>query len=243
MVYEVGSTLGIHRERASALVRYGMAVVERLPHLTTTSRSDDVDLGALAAISKFRANLFDLLPGIVLPPGKSEADHPFDEFDIPDDFRRRRAHGPSGRPARAQDPRLRAAIERRSLDVALAYYERIGGAEARELGEPYDIAASVDRMERHREVKGSSVIIETVELTINEVIRGTEYENVDLVVVDGIDVTRDDATGEIHTAGGRLRVWTDWSPASAALKPQWFDYSLPSDPRVCELDSYVRRCR
>jgi hypothetical protein len=145
--------------------------------------------------------------------------------EIAEDYQSKGAKAPSGRTTRAQDPKLRAAIERRSLDAALEYYDSIGGTNPRELGKPYDIAITVGGVERHCEVKGSSMIIDTVELTINEVNHGNDCGNVDLIVVDGIEVLRDKDTGDIHAHGGRRRVWTDWSPADDALRRQKFAYT------------------
>ena len=56
---------------------------------------------------------------------------------------------------------------------------------------------------------------------------GRDCGNVDLVVVDGIEVSRDKATGEILATGGTMRVWTDWSPAEEALTARRFTYTLP----------------
>ncbi|BBY28126.1 hypothetical protein [Mycolicibacterium sediminis] len=69
--------------------------------------------------------------------------------------------------------------------------------------------------------------IDTVILTVNEVIHGNDYAFVDLVVVDGIDLVTDAETGAVHGEGGRCRVWTDWSPDPAGLRATKFDYSLP----------------
>ena len=75
------------------------------------------------------------------------------------------------------------------------------------------------------------MIIDTVELTINEVNHGNDCGNVDLIVVDGIEVLRDKDTGDIHAHGGRNRVWTDWVPADDALRPQKFANTLPTHPQ------------
>jgi hypothetical protein len=104
---------------------------------------------------------------------------------------------------------------------------QLGGTNPKELGKPYDIAVPVDGIQRHCEVKGDSMLIDTVELTINEVNHGkggqprkgrstTEREvnhgkdcpHVALIVVDGLDVYRAKTTGEIQANGGRRRVWT-----------------------------------
>lgn len=174
---------------------------------------------------KFPVELLSLIPGITSAQLGSEIQ--VEDADVPEDFQPSGKHAPKGRTTRAQDPKLRAAIERRSLDVALAYYKGIGATEWKELGKPYDLTVIVDGVERHCEVKGSSMIIDTVELTINEVNHGQMYPNADLIVVDDIKVTRDRTTGAILTSGGRRRVWTDWSPADDALEARRFAYALP----------------
>lgn len=135
----------------------------------------------------------------------------------------------SGEPTRTQDPALRTAMERRSLDVARDYYlNELGGTNYEEVGKPYDIRVTVNGVERHCEVKGSSARIDTVELTTNEVDHGTTFEPTDLIVVDGIEPVRDPTTGEVtHGAGGRRRVWSDWKPERDNLKPLTFTYRLP----------------
>ena len=176
---------------------------------------------------KFPVELFNVIPGIdAARLGMTAASA--DDAEIAEDFQPRKKRAPSGRTTRAQDPKLRAAIERRSLDVATAYYEGIGGTDLRELGKPYDIAVTVDGVERHCEVKGSSMLIDTVELTANEVDHGKDCGNVDLIVVDGIDISRDRATGDITASGGKLRVWAGWTPADESLRATKFAYSLPA---------------
>jgi hypothetical protein len=175
---------------------------------------------------KFPVELFELIPEI--EPARLGADVEIEIADVPEDFQPPGKQAPPGRTTRAQDPKLRAAVERRSLDVALSYYKGIGATDWKELGKPYDIVVTVNGVERHCEVKGSSMRIDTIELTINEVNHGTECSNADLIVVDGIQIARDKKTGEIHATGGDLRVWTDWSPAKEALKAWTFAYSLPS---------------
>jgi hypothetical protein len=96
------------------------------------------------------------------------------------------------------------------------------------VGKPYDIRVTVQGVVRRCEVKGSSMEIDTVELTVNEVEHGTAFTPVDLIVVDGITPIRDPETGEvIGAAGGRCRIWVDWTPAQSDLKATRFAYSLP----------------
>lgn len=178
-----------------------------------------------AYLVKFPIELFELIPEI--DAAKLGAGADIEDTDIPEDFQPARKNAPRGRTTRPQDPKLRAAIERRALDVARTYYEDVGGTEVKELGKPYDIAVTVDGIERHCEVKGSSMLIDAIELTINEVNHGRRCANVDLIVVDGIDVSRNKITGEIIASGGRLRVWTDWSPVQESLTARRFTYILP----------------
>lgn len=176
-----------------------------------------------AYLVKFPVELFDVIPGI----GAARLDSLDDLADgLVEDFQPPKKKAPSGRTTRAQDPKLRAAIERRSLDVAREYYDSLNATDLVELGKPYDIRVVVGGVERHCEVKGSSMLIDTVELTINEVDHGKSYSPVDLVVVDGIEYSRN-ADGEVTAFGGTLRVWRDWTPEDEALRGMKYAYSLP----------------
>jgi hypothetical protein len=173
-------------------------------------------------LTKFPNELFELLPELadVAELGQAEPG----EIDEGHQTPGRRV--PSGHVARTQDPALRAAIERRSLDVALAYYARLGASDVVELGKPYDLRLRLHGSERHVEVKGSSMTIAAVELTVNEVIHANAHAATDLVVVDAIDWRRE-LDGSVSTSGGRLRVWHDWTPEPGALTATKFAYSLP----------------
>jgi hypothetical protein len=108
----------------------------------------------------------------------------------------------------------------------MAHYGELG-YEVLDVGavESYDIRAEKDDEERHIEVKGSTGQADAVELTVNEVKHGREFMT-DLVVVDQIDWKRQ-PDGGITTAGGRVRLWSHWSPADSALKPTRYRYQLP----------------
>ena len=180
-------------------------------------------------LTKFPAELFDVLPELAtvqatVNVGDSEND------ELEEDAQPSNRKAPHGRVTRVHDPVLRAAIERRSLDVTLAHYDALGATDSEELGKPYDIRLMLDRVERHIEVKGSSIVIDTVELTANEVTHAQGYESTDLAVVDSIEWTRE-SDGSISTRGGRLRTWSDWTPTDESLLPTKFAYSLPdTDP-------------
>jgi hypothetical protein len=80
---------------------------------------------------------------------------------------------------------------------------------------------------RRCEVKGSSVEIDTVELTVNEVKHGMAFKPVDLIVIDNIVPATDPVTGEVTGAtGGRRRAWADWTPALFCARPE------PRPPRL-----------
>lgn len=135
---------------------------------------------------------------------------------------------PRGRTTRVQDPILRSAIENWAVDAAIAHYRDLGATAVVKLGKPYDIKLVLDGTERHIEVKGSSLLIDTVELTINEVTHAEGHDATDLVVVDDIDWWRED-DGTVECEGGRLRIWSEWVPAAEDLAPRKFAYTLPPD--------------
>ena len=183
---------------------------------------------AEAYFVKFPVELFDVIPGI----GSARIDAPLDpvDTDLPEDFHPPGKKAPAGRTTRAQDPKLRDAVERRSLDVAKDYYvNELGGTDYEEVGKPYDIRVTVDGVARRCEVKGSSLEIDTVELTINEVEHGVAFTPIDLIVVNGIVPTVDPVTGEVTGGtGGRRRVWPDWTPVQSDLKTTKYAYKLPA---------------
>lgn len=184
---------------------------------------------------KFPVELFDVIPGITdarlhAPGGdaaKSESAVDSAE-EVEEAAETLGTRAGSGRVTRIQDPKLRAAIERRSLEVATEHYIGLGARreDIEELGKPYDLVVQLDGVERHVEVKGSSLLVDTVELTINEVLHARSCRNADLVVVDAIAWSRDE-TGEVVATGGKLRFWKSWTPAAGALRETKFAYSLP----------------
>lgn len=174
---------------------------------------------------KFPVELFDVIPGL---DAARERVVPDPDDELPEDGQPRRKPAPRGRVTRVQDPVLRLAIERRSVDVAKAHYFGLGAREEDvvELGKPYDLRVQLDGVERHVEVKGSSMLVSTVELTINEVEHGRAHGACDLVVVDGIEWKRQE-DGSVNATGGTLRAWTDWTPSDDDLSARKFAYNLP----------------
>ena len=128
------------------------------------------------------------------------------------------------------DPKLRDAVERRALDVAKAYYlDELHATDYEEVGKPYDIRVRVQGVPRRCEVKGSSMKIDAVELTCNEVKHGNTFTPIDLIVVDNIVPVKDPVTGEVTGAtGGRRRIWVDWTPAQSDLEATRYAYPLPA---------------
>jgi Domain of unknown function (DUF3883) len=113
-----------------------------------------------------------------------------------------------------------------AVEVAIEHYRGLGATDVAKLGKPYDVRLVLNGVERHVEVKGSALSIETVELTINEVVHARNFQPTDLVVVDGIEWSRVEES--ITTTGGRFRVWPDWRPSEDDLSARRFAYSLPS---------------
>ncbi|WP_433781587.1 protein NO VEIN domain-containing protein [Actinomycetospora sp. CA-101289] len=165
---------------------------------------------AQAYLTKFPAELLGLLPELaeaMVLPGP------------PPSARPRKGAG------RLQDPVLRKAIEEHAVAVAKEHYLAAGATEVEVLGKPYDLLVRGPSGERHVEVKGSSLRIDKVLLTINEVIHARGHEATDLVVVDEIE-WRAEAEGTYTTAGGRWRIWRSWSPQDEQLSALQFLYDL-----------------
>jgi hypothetical protein len=179
-----------------------------------------------AYLAKFPVELFDVIPGI----GSAHIDETLDrvEDDLPEDFQPVGKKAPSGRTTRAVDPDLRKAVERRSLDVVMGYYlSELGGTDYEEVGKPYDIKIMVAGEACRCEVKGSTMEIDAVELTYNEVEHAAVFTPIDLIVVDRIVPITDSNTGKvIDASGGRRRVWLDWTPAQSDLRVTKYAYRL-----------------
>ena len=129
---------------------------------------------------------------------------------------------------RLSDPALRKAVEQHAVNSAKSHYFAAGATEIIELGAPYDLLVRGLGPDRHVEVKGSTLDAVAVELTVNEVVHARDFPKTDLVVVDQIEWSGDSTRGFV-TAGGNLRIWSDWTPADDALTATLFRYEL-SDP-------------
>lgn len=121
--------------------------------------------------------------------------------------------------------KLRRAIEAHAVHEASQYYLEQGATRVEELGKPYDLRVIGLGPERHVEVKGSSVAVSAVELTVNEVTHAHNHKPTDLVVVDRISVSRQ-PDGEYVTSGGIMRIWRNWEPDHERLAPTQYRYSL-----------------
>lgn len=126
---------------------------------------------------------------------------------------------------RLQDAALRKAIEEHAVARAKEHYLKAGASEVEVLGKPYDLLVRGPAGERHVEVKGSSLRIDKVLLTINEVRHARAYEATDLFVVDEIEWQLK-ADGSYTTDGGRKRIWRSWSPEDEQLAPLQYQYDL-----------------
>ncbi len=129
------------------------------------------------------------------------------------------------------DPEANKAVERRAVDVAVAYFRDQLGYEVEDVGvpgSPYDLVAINADEQLRIEVKGRTSTTDTVNLTHGEVDAACAYDDAVLAVVDGINVEFREA--KFIASGGRLRVWLRWTPESQDLKPTTFRYSMNGDP-------------
>jgi len=170
-----------------------------------------------AYLVKFPAQLLTLL-GLVTVPGASSA-----KEAIEPSRRTRRGSG------YLPDVELKRAIERHAVRLAANLYESEGYA-YEDVGatHSYDLRLERGPEEIHVEVKGSTGVADTVELTSNEVSHAdsTGWET-QLVVVD--QISWDTNAGVIITAGGRLRRWRKWHAQPHRLTSTRYRYQLPSE--------------
>jgi len=178
-------------------------------------------------LAKFPLELLDLLPALSAVRDTPRVDDSPGDDEVEEETKPQGSRVAHGRLTRTQDPELRAAIERRSLDVVIDYYTGLGATDIVEVGKPYDLRLTLEGQTRHVEVKGSSLRIESVELTINEVTHAEDFQPTDLAVVDNISYQRQAGAG-LKTSGGDLRRWSDWWPNEEDLRATKFSYALPA---------------
>lgn len=140
---------------------------------------------------------------------------------------RREDPSSAGTTRHVTDPRIRTAIERHAVQIAIQHYEALGYA-VEDVGAfmPFDLLVSRSGDTRHVEVKGSSTSISSIELTHGEVKNAQGSVSTDLFVVEHINWSRE-PDGSVSTLGGQHRKYDDWVPEDAALKPTRYSYSLP----------------
>ncbi len=169
---------------------------------------------------KFPAALLDVFPGLTdvprqdLPPrGKPPTDPP---------------QPVSGDTGYIADPMVRRAIEHHAVDLATARYMGQGYTVV-DVGaiKSWDLECTRSDITRLVEVKGSTRIALTVELTHNEVQNALHHAPTDLFVVHGIDWSRQ-TDGSIETFGGEVVVYEDWTPEQDDLTATRFRYRLPT---------------
>jgi hypothetical protein len=126
-----------------------------------------------------------------------------------------------------KDVEVKRAIERHAVWTARAYFEAQGYT-CQDVGttRSYDLHLMKGPDEVHVEVKGSTGIATTVELTSNEVSHSysTSWQT-QLIVVDQIAWTR--TSGEVVTSGGRMRIWPTWRAELDRLRATRYRYQLP----------------
>jgi hypothetical protein len=126
------------------------------------------------------------------------------------------------------DSAVRSAIEWRAVNLATDEYRSHGyDVDYTGSSKPYDLVVTRGRDVRRVEIKGSSGVATTVELTTGEVDNSRESIPTDLYVVDRIQWTRE-ADGSVHTSGGEARWWKDWSAQDASLTATRYRYVLPA---------------
>jgi hypothetical protein len=125
------------------------------------------------------------------------------------------------------DSAVRSAIEWRAVNMARDAYKASGyEVEYTGASKPYDLVVTKGNEVRRVEVKGSSGVATTVELTNGEVNNSRESTPTDLYVVDGIQWWRDVA-GTVQADEGNARWWRKWSARDESLTAIRYRYKLP----------------
>ncbi|MGX1703311.1 protein NO VEIN domain-containing protein [Microbacterium sp. NPDC055357] len=126
------------------------------------------------------------------------------------------------------DAAKRVALEKHAVALAIDHYRSEGASHIEERGKPFDLLVVLDGVERHVEVKGSIGIgVEHVQLTQGEVDHANRHQPTDLFVVDEIHASYA-ADGIVVTKGGKVRIWSGWTPSERSLRPTHLRYTLPS---------------
>jgi len=124
---------------------------------------------------------------------------------------------------------VRRAIERRAVDVAIAWYEsRDYEYEYTGDNKPYDLLVTRGGDVRRVEIKGTLSEGVTVELTHREVDNVRDFSPVDLFLVYGVEFERL-PDGNAVGFGGFVKRWADWRPMEGSLKPIRFRHTVPLD--------------
>jgi len=125
------------------------------------------------------------------------------------------------------DSEAKKEIERCAVERAIEYLEREGWS-VEDVGttRSFDLLAHKDDRELHVEVKGSSGVASTVELTAGEVTEADTHDDSLLVVVDRIELKRK-SSSQVKGSGGRARAWWNTTIDHDRLQPTRFRYLLP----------------
>lgn len=128
------------------------------------------------------------------------------------------------------DPEARRAVETRAMEVAVAFFRGRGYAVDPEVHryQPFDLFC-VDRETGDSlrvEVKGSTLDVEEIFLTANEIASARETElPTALFVVSSITLRR--TRRGLRASGGVARWLAQWSPTERRLRPIQFRYRIP----------------
>lgn len=174
-----------------------------------------------AYLTKFPSEILGLFPELQV------VDAPLIDLDKtpPQNARQRIRHG-----GYIADPAIRKAIELQAMRQADKFLNDRGYATTDvSANQPYDIHATRGEEQIAVEVKGSSGVATTVELTIGEVKKARD-PNIGsmLVVVDQIEISV--TPGGVEANSGRLRFWPEWEPDVAGNRLQAIRFRYLLEP-------------
>jgi len=202
------------------LTKHSLKTLATLPSLKRVNLSGT--RMPAAAIADFEATI----RGRKVTTGSAEAKPP-----KPPKPRRPKVEEQTAR--RILDKRLRIAIERRAVDLAVDHLRTMGCTKIKDVGatESWDLECLHDGNPLRVEVKGTQGGLGSVELTANEVDHARQIRDgrvaaaLALVVCTDISATVD-MNDRIETTGGNMHWIHPWSLDEAALRPTKFLYAV-----------------
>jgi len=125
------------------------------------------------------------------------------------------------------DQKAKVAVEALAMNAASRHYSQLGVVTDLSRTESYDYAVTIDEIEWHVEVKGTTGPGDAVLLTPNEVGHAQRHPYVALFILSEIELVRT-SDDEVSARGGRARILQPWTLDLSDLSAVGFQYAVPT---------------